>query len=336
MVVFSTDKDDMFDKAGFIWFNGNFVSWDNATVHVLAHALHYGSAIFEGIRAYHTSSGRTAVFRLRDHIKRLFDSAKVYMIDIEEDTGFSMNEIIKAVKETVSYNGLKEAYIRPLVFRDYIDYGDKWGFLGISPLKCKVSIIIAAFEWAMYVAPKLKVITVPYRRLAPDGLPLLAKASGHYLNSQLARMYADYIQSYLRKANLLGDDEGIEALMLDHRGYVSEGSGENIFIVKEEKIYTPPVNASILKGVTRDSIFAIAKRLGYTVIERELVLSEIYSADECFMTGTAAEIKPILEVDFRKIGNGGIGRVTKEIMLEFSKIVKGEIPEFKHWLDYID
>ena len=336
MVIFSTDKDELFDKAGFIWFNGNFVSWDSATVHVLAHALHYGTAIFEGIRAYQTSNGKTAVFRLRDHIERLFDSAKVYMIDIEEDTGFSRDDIVRAVKETVSYNGLDEAYIRPLVFRDYINYGDKWGFLGISPLKCKVSLAIAAFKWGMYVAPKLKVVTVPYRRLSPDGLPMLAKASGHYLNSQLARIYADYIQLALKKANLLNSDEGIEALMLDHRGYVSEGSGENVFIVKKGKIYTPPINASILKGVTRDSIFSIAKHLGYVVIERELVLSEIYSADECFMTGTAAEIKPVLEVDFRKIGDGGIGKVTREIMSEFGKAVRGDIPEFEHWLDYID
>ncbi len=335
MVVVKTSYEDMFEKSKYIWINGEFVEWDKARVHIASHALHYGSGVFEGIRAYRTHDGRTAVFRLREHIERFFDSTKVYMMDIEEDAGFTQEQIVDAVKETIRRNELEQCYIRPLAFRDYIEEGDRWGYLGVSPIKNKVSVAIITFKWKMYLAPKLKLLTVPYRRPPLDALPMLSKATGHYLNSQLARMYVDIIQQHFKRSGVLKEDEALEALMIDSRGYVSEGSGENVFIVKKGKLYTPPLTASILRGITRESIIELAKDLGYTVIERDISISEVYTADECFMTGTAAEIKPILEVDFRKIGNGDIGPITRVLQEKFREIVTGKLKEYEKWLEYV-
>lgn len=335
MVIFQVSEEEYFEKPKYVWFNGEFVEWDNAKIHVAAHALHYGSGVFEGIRAYKTRDGRTAVFRLREHLDRLFNSAKVYFIDIEEDTGFTKEDLRHAVKETIERNGLEECYIRPVVFRDYVEKNNKWGFLGVSPLKNPVSIAIITFKWKAYLAPKVKLFSVPWRRPSLDALPMMAKANGHYLNSQLARFYADMLTLHLKRSGALSEDEGLEALMLDERGYVSEGSGDNLFIVQDETIITPPVSASILKGITRASVIELAKDMGYRVVEKDISLAEVYMADEVFVTGTAAEIKPVIEVDFRRIGNGEIGPVTKSIVDKFQRVVRGEEENYIHWLDFV-
>jgi len=296
-----------------IWMNGKLVNWSDAKVHVLTHALHYGTGVFEGIRAYETDKG-AAVFRLTDHIKRLFRSAKIYRMDIP----YSVEEIIEAVKETIRANNLKSCYIRPIVFRGY-------GEMGLYPMKVPVDVSIAVWPWGAYLGDEgikhgVKTRISSFQRISPNALPPAAKATGQYINSILAKLEAE--------------DSGCdEAILLDHQGFVSEGPGENIFLVRDGLVRTPPSSASVLEGITRNSVMDIACDMGYPVIEENIVRSDLYIADEAFFTGTAAEVVPICEVDGRVIGVPG--SVTKAIQDKFFSIAKGKEEEYVDWLEFV-
>ncbi|MDF2957224.1 MAG: Branched-chain amino acid aminotransferase/4-amino-4-deoxychorismate lyase [Candidatus Alkanophagales archaeon MCA70_species_1] len=300
-------------ERGKIWMNGKFVDWKDAKVHVLSHALHYGSGVFEGIRCYNTERG-SFIFRLKEHVDRLFWSAKLYRIEIP----YTAEEIKEAIKETIRVNGLKACYIRPIVFYGYYN-------LGVHPGDCPVECVIAVWEWGTYLGEEalergIRCTISPWRRLNPTAVPVTAKAVGHYVNSMLAVM----------DARSKGFDE---ALMLDENGYVSEGSGENLFIVRDGVIYTPGLESSILPGITRDSVIKIARDLGFEVVEKPLTVGEVLTADEAFFTGTAAEVTPIREIDFRIIGDGKIGPVTKAIQSKFFDIVNARDEKYMHWLE---
>ncbi|MDI9623298.1 MAG: branched-chain-amino-acid transaminase [Methanothermobacter sp.] len=306
----------MLSNKGKIWFNNQFIEWDKAKIHVLSHVVHYGSSVFEGIRCYKNRKG-SAIFRLEDHVKRLFDSAKIYMIDIP----YTEEEICEAVIETVKVNNLKECYIRPIVFRGYKE-------LGVNPLNCPVEVVIAAWEWGSYLGQEaleegVDVGVSTWRRMAPNTLPNMAKAGGNYLNSQLVKM----------EAIKHGYDEGI---MLDYNGMVSEGSGENIFIVKDGELYTPPVSSSLLPGITRDSVIRLANEMDINVREERIPREMLYLADELFFTGTAAEITPIRSVDGIKIGDGRRGPLTEKLQENFFKILRAETEDRFEWLTYIE
>jgi branched-chain amino acid aminotransferase len=299
-----------------IWMDGKLVDWEDARVHVLTHALHYGSGVFEGIRAYETPRG-TAVFRLTDHIRRLFRSAHVYMIEIP----FSLEELVEATKETVRANGLSSCYIRPLVYHGY-------GEMGLNPLPAPVNVSISVWAWGAYLGEeaiesgaRVKIST--WRRPDADVLLPGAKATGLYINSGLAKV----------EAIKAGYDD---AIMLGPDGTVAEGTGENVFIVRDGVIITPPESSGILLGITRDSVLRIARDLGYEVLERKLGRGEVYTADEAFFSGTAAEVVPLREVDDRLIGSGGRGPVTKELQQTFYAAVKGEVPAYDEWLEYVE
>lgn len=296
----------------YVWMDGKFVRWEEAKVHVMSHALHYGTGVFEGIRAY-PSNGNLYVFRLEDHLRRLENSAKIYMMDL----GYSVNELSEAALELLRRNGLKEhCYIRPIAFRGL-------GEFGLNPLGSPVQVAICAFPIGAYLKKTgVSVCTASWRRIPDASIPSMAKACGAYLNSVLAKLEA--VQN--------GYDE---AILMDINGYLAEGAGENIFLVKEGIIYTPPPSSSILEGITRASIIKMASDLGYRVVERPLLKSELYACDEAFFTGTAAEITPILKVDNRVIGDGKIGKVTNELKELFSKVVAGEKPEYRHWLTQV-
>lgn len=296
-----------------IWMNGKLVDWADAKIHVLTHALHYGSGVFEGIRAYETDKG-TAVFRLTDHIKRLFRSAKIYRMDLP----YTVEELVEAVKETIKANELKSCYIRPIAFRGY-------GEMGLYPMKAPVEVSIAVWPWGAYLGEEgikngVKAKISSYQRISPNALPPAAKATGQYINSILAKL----------EVTEIGYDE---AIMLDHQGFVSEGPGENIFIIRDGVIYTPPTSASVLEGLTRDSIMKIARDLGYSLFEQNIVRSDLYLADEIFFTGTAAEIVPIREVDNRFIGEPG--SITQTLQNKFYAIVKGKEEKYLDWLEYV-
>ncbi len=298
-----------------IWMDGKLVNWEDATVHVLTHALHYGSGVFEGVRAYETERG-AGVFRLTDHIKRLFRSAQVYMIEIP----FSVEEMVQATKDTVRENGLKSCYIRPLVYRGY-------GEMGLNPLYAPVNVAIAVWPWGTYLGDEClengaRVIISSWRRPDPNVLPAKAKATGQYINSGLAKV----------EAIKAGYDD---ALMLAPDGHLSEGTGENLFIVRDGVLITPPESGGILLGVTRDAVMTIARDLGYEVVERKLVRAEVYTADEAFLTGTAAEVTPIREVDGRILASNGRGPITKEIQQTFFGAVKGQIDRYDAWVEYV-
>lgn len=303
------------DESGKIWFNGELVDWDDAKMHVLSHVVHYGSSVFEGIRCYRNKNG-SAVFRLEEHIERLFDSGRIYRMEIP----FSQEEICKAVLDTIETNNLEECYIRPVVFRGY-------GELGVNPLKNPLEVVIAAWEWGSYLGQEALELGVDvgvstWRRMAPDTLPNMAKAGANYMNSQLVKMEA--LEN--------GYDEGI---MLDYQGMVSEGSGENIFIIKEDIIYTPSMSSSLLKGITRDSIIKLAKSMDLDVREEQIPREMLYMADEIFFTGTAAEVTPIRSVDKITIGNGKRGPITEKLQTGFFKILKGEVDDEFSWLTYL-
>jgi branched-chain amino acid aminotransferase len=297
-----------------IWMDGELVDWDKATVHVLSHGLHYGTGAFEGIRAYPTSSG-PAVFRLREHMVRLFNSCKIIMIDIP----FSVDELINAAVEVVRVNDHPDGcYVRPLV---YLGYGE----MGVNPLPAPVNVAIATWAWGAYLGEdaakngaRLKISS--WRRHDPNAMPTAAKATGMYLNSGLAKIEA--LKS--------GYDE---AIMLGPEGQVSEGTGENIFIVRDGVLITPPSSeAGALPGVTQDSIVKIARGLGYEVRFEAMVRTDLYLADEAFMTGTAVEIVPIQSVDDRLVNDGRPGPITNEIRDVFNKAVRGEIAQYESWL----
>jgi branched-chain amino acid aminotransferase len=305
----------MVEKAKFIWFDGNMVPWDQAQVHVLTHTLHYGLGVFEGIRAYQCVDGRTAIFRLPEHVRRLFDSAHVMMITIP----FSQAELTAASCEILRVNGQKEAYIRPLVF-----LGE--GVMGLNPKGSPVQVAIISWIWGAYLGEEglrrgIRVKTSSFIRHHVNIMMTKTKTVGNYVNSIMAKLEA--VQG--------GYDE---ALLLDTAGYVCEASGENIFMVKDAFLKTPPLT-SILPGITRDCIITLAKDLGLEVKEDRFSRDELYLADEAFFTGTAAEVTPIREVDGRIIGPGQPGPITKQLQEAYFAAVKGQNPRYERWLTYI-
>ena len=300
------------DKSEFIWFDGEFVPWDEAKVHVLSHVLHYGSSVFEGIRCYDTPSG-PAVFRLPQHVRRMFDSCKIYRMEVP----YPADEVTQAILDTVAKNRLRSCYVRPLAFRGYSQ-------LGVEPRGCPMQLIIAAWEWGAYLGEEaleqgVDVGVSSWRRMAPGTFPASAKVGGHYTNSQLIRMEA-------------AEHGYAEGIALDNFGYVSEGSGENIFVIRDGVISTPPLSASILSGITRASVITLAEELGYQVKEAIIAREQLYVADEIFFTGTAAEVTPIRSVDHIIVGPGRRGPITGKIQSEFFKIVSGQVPDRHHWL----
>ncbi len=298
----------------YIWFNGELVPWESATVHVMTHALHYGSSVFEGIRSYDTPKG-PAIFRLTPHVRRLFDSAKIYRMPLS----YTVNDVVDACKRTVRENGLTSAYIRPLVWRGY-------GEIGVMPMKNPVEIMIAAIQWGAYLGPEalehgVDVAVSSWTRPAPNTLPTMAKAGGNYLSSQLIVM----------EARRQGFAEGIA---LDVSGNLSEGSGENLFVVRGNVVFTPPITAALLPGITRDSTMTLARELGYEVREQVLPRELLYLADEVFFTGTAAEITPIRSVDGMPVGEGKRGPITAALQRTFFGLFNGETDDRWGWLEY--
>ncbi len=299
-------------KSEVIWFNGEFVPWDEAKTHVLSHVLHYGSSVFEGLRAYKTPQG-TAILGLRPHVDRLFYSAKVIRMKIP----YSREEIEQAIKATIRRNKHEACYIRPLVFRGY-------DTLGVYPLNCPVETVIATWEWGAYLGPDaiekgVDVGISTWRRMAPGAAMPMAKIGGQYVNSQLVVMEAR--------------DRGLaEGITLDVYGYVSEGSGENIFVVYQDAIYTPPLSASILAGITRRYAMTLIKDLGYELKEQNITRDMLYAADEVFFTGTAAEITPVKSIDGLPVGEGVRGPITKRLQDEFFAIIRGQKPDRHGWL----
>ncbi len=300
-------------EAEYIYFNGKFVGWNDAKIHILSHVVQYGSGVFEGIRCYETIKG-SAIFRGLDHFKRFKNSMRIYRMSIEQ----TPEELEKITKSLISKNNLKSAYIRPVAYRGY-------GEIAPNPEKLKTEFSIAAFEMGKFLAKDMDkgidTMVSSWRRPAPDTIPMFAKADGNYLNSQLASMEAS---NYGFK----------EAIMLDINGFISEGPGENIFLVKDDVLYTPPIGASLLKGITRKSIMKVAKELNIEIREEFMPRAMLYVADEVFFAGTAAEVTPIGSIDKIKIGDGNIGRLTRKIRDTFFDIVqKGNDPY--NWLDFV-
>jgi len=292
--------------------DGELVPWQEAKVHVLTHALHYGSGIFEGIRAYETKQG-AAVFRLVDHVRRLFRSAHLYHMEIP----YSAEDLRQAVKDTIRANGLTSCYIRPLVIRGY-------GEMGLNPLAAPINVSIAVWPWGAYLGEEalehgVSCKVSSFRRIGPNTLPPTAKASGQYINSVLAKL----------EASRAGDDE---AILLNEEGYVADGSGENVFAVRDGVLHTPPTTSSCLPGITRDTVMRIAQTLGYEVREVNLVRTDLYFADEVFLCGTAAEVTPVSAVDGQQIG--GRGPITKAVQDTFFAIVSGRDERFADLLEY--
>ena len=299
-----------------IWMDGELMDWDKAQVHVLSHALHYGSGVFEGIRAYETSRG-PAVWHLDEHLRRLSRSAKLYHMDLP----YSHDALAEGIREVIRANGLRSCYIRPLAFRGY-------GEMGVNPLLAPISVAIAVWPWGAYLGEDaleqgVRIKISSWRRNSQNALPAGAKASGQYINSVLAKI----------ESLKAGYDE---AIMLNEAGTITDGSGENVFIVRDGGLTTPPTSAGCLDGITRGSVITLAREAGYAVKEEHLVRTDLYAADECFFTGTAAEITPIREVDDRVVGEGHRGPVTKELQGAFFAATKGENEMHPDWLTYVD
>jgi branched-chain amino acid aminotransferase len=299
-----------------IWMDGELVDWRDAQVHVLSHALHYGSGVFEGIRAYETSRG-AAVWHLDEHLRRLFRSAKLYHMEIP----YSREALTDATKELIRANGLSACYVRPLVLRGY-------GEMGVNPLDAPINVVIAVWPWGAYLGEEaleqgVRIKISSWRRNSQNSLPAAAKATGQYINSVLAKV----------ESLKAGYDE---AIMLNEAGQITDGSGENVFVVRDGKLTTPPISAGCLDGVTRGTVIQLARESGYTVAEENLVRTDLYNADECFFTGTAAELTPIREIDDRVVGEGHRGPVTKELQSAFFAATKGEDPKHTDWLTYVD
>jgi branched-chain amino acid aminotransferase len=299
-----------------IWMDGELVDWSDAQVHVLSHAIHYGTGVFEGIRAYETARG-PAVWHLEEHLRRLFRSAKLYHLEIP----YSFEALGDAIRETIRANDLRSCYVRPLVMRGY-------GEMGVNPLQAPVNTIIAVWPWGAYLGEDalergVRIKIASWQRNNQNSLPASAKATGQYINSVLAKI----------ESLNAGYDE---AIMLNQQGYITDGSGENVFAVRRGVITTPPTSAGCLDGITRDSVIRIAGDLGFEVREDNLVRSDLYNADEAFFTGTAAEVTPIREVDDRVVGEGHRGPVTKEIQGTFFAATKGEIDAYADWLSYVN
>jgi len=304
-----------FNKTEKIWFNGKFVNWDDAKIHVLSHVVHYGSALFEGARCYKTPKG-PACFRLNEHTVRLFNSCKIYRIEIP----YTIEEINKATIELIKVNKLEACYIRPVVFRGY-------GTLGVDPTGVPIDVAIAVWPWGKYLGPEalekgVSVCVSSWRRNAPGTMPDMAKSSANYMNSQLIKLEA-LNHGY------------VEGIALDVYGHVSEGSGENIFIVRDGALVTPPFGASILPGITRNTVIHLARDMGYKVIEENMPREALYIADEVFFTGSAAEISPISSIDGIKIGEGKRGPVTEKLQKAFFGIFEQGYVDKYHWLTYV-
>ncbi|HZI90852.1 MAG TPA: branched-chain amino acid transaminase [Thermoleophilaceae bacterium] len=302
------------ETAELIWQNGEFVPWDEARTHVLSHGLHYGTGVFEGIRCYETEWG-PAVFRHREHLQRLERSAQLYYFKLP----YSAEEIRQATNELVRRNGLGSCYIRPLAYRGY-------GNLGLYATEAPIDVIVAAFPWGVYLGEEgarhgIRTKVSSWRTISGDSLIPHAKASGQYLNSVLAKT----------EATNAGYDE---AILLDQHGFVSEGSGENVFVVRDGTICTPPHTAAILDGITRNSVAQIARDLGYAIEERGIARAELYLADEVFLTGTAAELVPVREVDDHPLG--GPGEITRVIQAKFQDALHGRAEEYLEWLDFVE
>jgi branched-chain amino acid aminotransferase len=301
------------EQADLIWLNGEFVAWEDAKVHVLTHGLHYGTGVFEGVRCYDTEIG-PAVFRHKDHVERLFKSAELYYMPIPYDR----EQLRQATLDLIGANGFRSCYIRPLVYRGY-------GTMGLFPLDAPVDVTIATWEWAAYLGEAgkndgIRAKVSSWRRISPDALIPAAKASGQYLNSILAKI----------ESHKAGYEE---AILLDDHGYVCEGSGENIFVVRDGVIATPPQTASILDGINRMSVIQIARDLGFEVIERNIGRAELYLADEVYLTGTAAELVPVREVDDHAVGGGKPGEITRAIQSAFDDALHGRTERYREWLD---
>ena len=304
----------MDDRDGKIWFNGQMVEWRDAKTHVLTHTLHYGMGVFEGVRAYETAEG-PAIFRLQEHTKRLFNSAKILGMKLP----YTQDEINQAHIDVVKANNLHSCYFRPMAY-----YGA--AKLGVAPQADDVQVILAAWPWGAYLGEEgmkrgIRVRVSSFTRHHPNIHMIKAKANGNYLNSILANT----------EATRDGYDE---AILLDAQGYVAEGSGENIFVVNEGRLYTPALDVA-LDGITRKSVIAIAEEMGLSVIEKRITRDELYAADEVFFTGTAAEVTPIREIDNREIGIGERGPITTEIQQRYFDIVEGKNPAYRHWLTYV-
>lgn len=303
------------EKNGMVWINGKLVPWKDANIHIASHVIHYGSSIFEGFRAYNTPKG-TAIFRNSAHLKRLYNSCKMYRMEIP----FTQEELEQAVIQTIKANKLKACYIRPVVYRGY-------GTLGVDPFPNPIDCAILVWEWGQYLGEKalengvdVKIST--WQRMAPNTFPALAKSGANYMNSQLIKMEA-LLEGY------------VEGIALNVRGHISEGSGENIFIVINGEIHTPPLSSSILPGITRDAVICMAKDLGITLVEETLPREMLYIAEEVFFTGAAAEITPIRSVDKITIGNGRRGPVVKRLQDEFFAYINGERKDQYRWLTYV-
>lgn len=302
-------------KAEKIWFNGELVNWEDAKIHVLSHVVHYGTSFFEGARCYKTVKG-PACFRIHEHIRRLHDSMKIY----RTKPPYSIQELVDAVAETIRANKIEECYIRPIIFRGY-------GELGVNPIHCPLDTVIAVWGWGAYLGADalekgVDVCVSSWNRNAPNTMPNIAKIGANYMNSQLIKLDA--------LAN--GFNEGIG---LDTNGMVSEGSGENIFLVRDGVLYTPSTGASCLQGITRDSVITLAQDLNIPVVEQLIPREMLYIADEVFFTGTAAEITPIASIDHVTIGEGKRGPVTGKLQKEFFRIVSGEAEDRHNWLMYL-
>jgi branched-chain amino acid aminotransferase len=301
MAIQKTDK---------IWHNGKLINWDDANLHVMSHVVHYGSSVFEGIRCYDPPSG-PAIFRAQDHMQRLLDSAKIYRIDVP----FTREELVSGMCETVGHNGVWPCYVRPVVLRGY-------GEAGVNPFNSPTEVYIVNYPWGKYLGGETEgcdACVSSWTRLAPNTLPAMSKSGANYMNSQLIKMEA-IVNGYA------------EGIALDINGFVSEGSGENLFIVHREKLITAPLGNSVLPGITRDSILQIARDMNVPVAEQMIPRELLYIADEVFFTGTAAEVTPIRSVDKIKVGNGGMGPITRALQKEFYAIVRGEKADRHRWL----
>jgi branched-chain amino acid aminotransferase len=296
--------------------DGELVDWDDAKIHVLTHSLHYGSGVFEGIRAYETDRG-PAVFRLRDHIERLFRSAQIFMVEIP----YTVDELVEATRTTVRVNEVPSCYIRPLV---YLGYGE----MGLNPLPCPVNVSIAVWPWGTYLGDEglkngVSMKISSWQRHDPNAMPPAAKGTGMYVNSSMAKV----------EAIKAGYDE---AILLSPQGYVSECTGENIFVRRGDRFFTPPTSAGALEGITQDSVMTLAADLGISVEVGQLLRSDLYTADEAFLTGTAAEVVPIRAIDDRPVGDGKPGDATKRIQETYFDTVRGRVDRYKEWLDFVN
>ncbi len=300
----------------YIWMDGELVKWDDAKIHVLSHVVHYGTNVFEGLRAYNYN-GKAAILCLREHLKRLYNSAKVYRLD----PPYTIEQMEQAVIDTIKANKLKACYIRPIVYRGFKE-------LGVNPFNCPINVTIAVWEWGAYLGEEalekgvdVKVST--WNRMAPNTFPAMAKCGANYMNSQLIKMEA-ILEGY------------VEGIALDVNGYVCEGSGENIFLVLDDVVYTPPLGSSILAGITRENILTILKDWGVPIIERAIPREMLYIADEVFFTGSAAEVTPIRSIDKIKIGEGRRGPLTERLQMEYFNILKGRKPDRFNWLTFVE